>query len=262
MSEKISETQSDAAPSEDRRNFLKTATLIGAAGAVAGTMHGKFGLAPVVTQAQAQTAPQRRNGGPRNGAPPTRPAPRTTSRPPRCSMRSNGSATARSTRSAAPTSRACRCSARAPSRYAFRAARPEARSARTSSSITTNISRPDRPGRHPVRRPRPHRPSVCGHSTASGLPGWTPSQPRAGGVAPGCARGPVAAGRLTVVEVSATVTRSTRCAAGGRGRVDPRTCAPPVPSRCASRQQAPVTQHALGQLGRRRHVVALAGLGR
>ena len=32
--------------------------------------------------------------------------------------------------------------------------------------------------------------------------------------------------------------------------------------RCASRQQAAVPQHALGQLGRRRHVVALAGLGR
>ena len=54
MSEKISNQQSDAAPSEDRRNFLKTATLLGATGAVAGAMHGKFGLAPV-TQAQAQT---------------------------------------------------------------------------------------------------------------------------------------------------------------------------------------------------------------
>jgi kynurenine formamidase len=54
MSENISDKQGDAAPSEDRRNFLKTATLLGAAGAVAGTMHGKFGLAPV-TQAQAQT---------------------------------------------------------------------------------------------------------------------------------------------------------------------------------------------------------------
>ena len=55
MSENISETQGDAAPSEDRRNFLKTASMLGAAGAVAGAMHGKFGLAPI-TQAQAQTS--------------------------------------------------------------------------------------------------------------------------------------------------------------------------------------------------------------
>ena len=55
MSENISDKPGDAAPSEDRRNFLKTASLLGAAGAVAGAMHGKFGLAPV-TQAQAQTA--------------------------------------------------------------------------------------------------------------------------------------------------------------------------------------------------------------
>ena len=47
MSENISETQGDAAPSEDRRNFLKTASMLGAAGAVAGAMHGKFGLAPI-----------------------------------------------------------------------------------------------------------------------------------------------------------------------------------------------------------------------
>ena len=120
----------------------------------------------------------------------------------------------------------------------------------------------DRPGRHPVRRPRPHRPSVCGHSTASGLPGWTPCQPRAGGVAPGCR----------------SRSRRGRSPAGGRGQrdgdaLDTMRCRwswscrstdmrPPVPSRCASRQQAPVTQHALGQLGGRRHVVALAGLGR
>jgi kynurenine formamidase len=49
-----SDAQGDAAPSEDRRQFLKTASLLGAAGAVAGTVHGKFGLAPI-TQAQAQT---------------------------------------------------------------------------------------------------------------------------------------------------------------------------------------------------------------
>jgi kynurenine formamidase len=55
MSENMNDKPGDAAPSEDRRNFLKTASLLGAAGAVAGTMHGKFGLAPV-TQAQAQTA--------------------------------------------------------------------------------------------------------------------------------------------------------------------------------------------------------------
>jgi kynurenine formamidase len=45
----------DDAPSADRRQFLKTASVIGAAGAVAGATHGKFGLAPI-TPAQAQTA--------------------------------------------------------------------------------------------------------------------------------------------------------------------------------------------------------------
>jgi kynurenine formamidase len=43
------------APGLERRAFLKTAGLFGAAGTVAGVAHGKFGLAPV-TPAQAQTA--------------------------------------------------------------------------------------------------------------------------------------------------------------------------------------------------------------
>jgi kynurenine formamidase len=49
-----SDAPGDAAPSGDRRQFLKTAGVIGA-GAVAGAAHGKFGLAPV-TPAQAQQA--------------------------------------------------------------------------------------------------------------------------------------------------------------------------------------------------------------
>ena len=47
MSENISDKQGDPAPSEDRRNFLKTASMLGAAGAVAGAMHGRFGHAPI-----------------------------------------------------------------------------------------------------------------------------------------------------------------------------------------------------------------------
>ncbi|MSO77317.1 MAG: twin-arginine translocation signal domain-containing protein [Alphaproteobacteria bacterium] len=39
-----------------RRSFLKTASLIGA-GALAGAMHGKFGGAPLVSEAHAQTPP-------------------------------------------------------------------------------------------------------------------------------------------------------------------------------------------------------------
>jgi kynurenine formamidase len=54
MSKDTSDDVQDTAPSEDRRQFLKTAGLLGAAGAVAGAAHGKFGLAPI-TQAQAQT---------------------------------------------------------------------------------------------------------------------------------------------------------------------------------------------------------------
>jgi kynurenine formamidase len=49
-----SDAPGDAAPSGDRRQFLKTAGVLGAAG-VAGATHGKFGLAPV-TPAQAQQA--------------------------------------------------------------------------------------------------------------------------------------------------------------------------------------------------------------
>ena len=159
MTKNISDKPGDAAPSEDRRQFLKTASLLGAAGAVAGAMHGKFGLAPV-TQAQAQT--RRRAAGEmvavEMGRRPTRPAPRTTSRPPRCSTPSKWIRDGKVYKIGRVYERACRCSARAPSRCAFPAARPAARSARTSWSITTNISRHrDRPGRHAVRRARPYR---------------------------------------------------------------------------------------------------------
>jgi kynurenine formamidase len=54
MTKNVSDAPGDAAPSGDRRQFLKTASVLGAAGAVAGATHGKFGLAPI-TQAQAQT---------------------------------------------------------------------------------------------------------------------------------------------------------------------------------------------------------------
>ena len=54
MTKNVSDAPGDAAPSGDRRQFLKTASMLGAAGAVAGATHGKFGLAPI-TQAQAQT---------------------------------------------------------------------------------------------------------------------------------------------------------------------------------------------------------------
>src|SRR5258706_8361386 len=47
---------SDCSPAADRRTFLKTAGIAGAAGAVlAGAAHGKFGLAPIAS-AQAQPA--------------------------------------------------------------------------------------------------------------------------------------------------------------------------------------------------------------
>jgi TAT (twin-arginine translocation) pathway signal sequence len=45
----------DAPLTPDRRSFLKTAGIAGAAGAVAGAAHGKFGLAPIAS-AQAQPA--------------------------------------------------------------------------------------------------------------------------------------------------------------------------------------------------------------
>jgi hypothetical protein len=76
----------------DRRTLLRTAGLAGAAGAaLAGTMHGKFSLAPITT-AQAQTATSMPKGvdkpwWPRNGARTTRPALPTTSRRRRSSMR-------------------------------------------------------------------------------------------------------------------------------------------------------------------------------
>ena len=47
----------EGAPSAGRRDFLKGAGLVGAAGAVAGAAHGKFALAPV-SSAQAQPAAQ------------------------------------------------------------------------------------------------------------------------------------------------------------------------------------------------------------
>jgi kynurenine formamidase len=47
----------DAALETDRRSFMKTASLLGA-GAVAGALHGKFGTAPLVSEAQAQTPTQ------------------------------------------------------------------------------------------------------------------------------------------------------------------------------------------------------------
>jgi len=47
----------DSPATADRRTFLKTAGLAGAAGALAGSAHGKFGLAPIAP-AQAQTPAQ------------------------------------------------------------------------------------------------------------------------------------------------------------------------------------------------------------
>jgi kynurenine formamidase len=47
-----------AASSGDRRSFLRTAAAVGAVGAVAGALHGKYGAAPLVAQAQAQTPAQ------------------------------------------------------------------------------------------------------------------------------------------------------------------------------------------------------------
>lgn len=51
-----SDTPQDA--DTDRRGFLKTAATIGAVGAVAGAIHGKYGSAPLLAQAQAQTTNQ------------------------------------------------------------------------------------------------------------------------------------------------------------------------------------------------------------
>ena len=52
----ISDNADNPASTADRRTFLKTAGLAGAAGALAGAAHGKFSLAPV-SSAQAQTPP-------------------------------------------------------------------------------------------------------------------------------------------------------------------------------------------------------------
>ena len=60
MKEDVTKTSqsNEEAGSPDRRTFLKTAGVVGTVGAVAGAMHGKFGLAPV-SSAQAQTAAAR-----------------------------------------------------------------------------------------------------------------------------------------------------------------------------------------------------------
>jgi hypothetical protein len=55
MTDIADRTPDDTPPSPDRRSFLKTAGIAGAAGAVAGAEHGKFGLAPIAA-AQAQPA--------------------------------------------------------------------------------------------------------------------------------------------------------------------------------------------------------------
>jgi kynurenine formamidase len=56
MKEDVTNTtpSNEEAASPDRRTFLKTAGVVGTVGAVAGAMHGKFGLAPI-SSAQAQT---------------------------------------------------------------------------------------------------------------------------------------------------------------------------------------------------------------
>ena len=158
MSENISDKPGDAAPSEDRRNFLKTASLLGAAGAVAGAMHGKFGLAPV-TQAQAQTAAAagemvavemgRHGRGrrlephhARQGARRRQMDPRRQDLQDRAHLRD----------------RACRCSARAPSRCAFPGG-PTGGPFGANKLVYHDdfLADRDRPGRHAVRRPRPYR---------------------------------------------------------------------------------------------------------
>jgi len=55
MTDIVDRSPDDAPHSPDRRSFLKTAGIAGAAGAVAGAAHGKFGLAPIGS-AQAQPA--------------------------------------------------------------------------------------------------------------------------------------------------------------------------------------------------------------
>src|SRR5712672_3251359 len=55
MTDSVDRSPDDTPPSPDRRSFLKTAGIAGAAGAVAGAAHGKFGLAPIAS-AQAQPA--------------------------------------------------------------------------------------------------------------------------------------------------------------------------------------------------------------
>ena len=104
----------------------------------------------------AKTSPD--NGGRRNGARTTRPAPPTTSRRPRCSTPRSGSRTARSTASAASTRRPCRCSAQ----RAFTLAHPRRADRRPVRRQQARLSRRvpghrDRPDRHAVRRPRPYR---------------------------------------------------------------------------------------------------------
>ena len=55
MTDIVDRSPDDMPLAPDRRSFLKTAGIAGAAGAVAGAAHGKFGLAPIAS-AQAQPA--------------------------------------------------------------------------------------------------------------------------------------------------------------------------------------------------------------
>ena len=55
MTDNVDRPSDDIPLAPDRRSFLKTAGIAGAAGAVAGAAHGKFGLAPIAS-AQAQPA--------------------------------------------------------------------------------------------------------------------------------------------------------------------------------------------------------------
>src|SRR5437870_13864138 len=50
-------TPDDTPPSPDRRSFLKTAGIAGAAGAVAGAAHGKLGPAPIASAQGPPAAP-------------------------------------------------------------------------------------------------------------------------------------------------------------------------------------------------------------
>lgn len=49
----------EAAAGPDRRSFMKTVGIAGAVGAVAGSLHGKYGAAPLISNANAQTSTAR-----------------------------------------------------------------------------------------------------------------------------------------------------------------------------------------------------------